>query len=59
MKTAKQWQEELAGETSVESIQSIQTDALVAAMKVLTNYKQSRADAVAELAIEIDKLNAK
>jgi hypothetical protein len=28
MKTAKQWQDELAGETSVESIQQIQRDAL-------------------------------
>lgn len=28
MKTAEQWQEELAGETSVESIRQIQIDAL-------------------------------
>ena len=28
MKTAQEWQEELAGETSIESIQAIQADAL-------------------------------
>jgi hypothetical protein len=28
MKTAQEWQEELAGETSVESIKAIQADAL-------------------------------
>lgn len=55
MKTPKQWQEELSGETSIQAIRAIQTDALVHAMTVMTNYKQSRADAVSELAIEIEK----
>ena len=32
MKTAKEWQEELAGETSISSIQHIQADALVEAL---------------------------
>ncbi len=36
MRTAEQWQEELAGETSVESIRAIQEDALSHAAVLLT-----------------------
>jgi len=49
MKTAQQWQDELVGETSVESILAIQTDALVEAMRIASNYKKARIEAVEEL----------
>ncbi len=35
MKTAQEWQAELNGETSIESIQRIQDDALVAACAIV------------------------
>lgn len=36
MKTAQQWQDELAGETSVQSIRAIQADALSQAISLMT-----------------------
>lgn len=56
MKTAEQWQEELSGETSVIAIKRIQLDALASAIRAVANYRQSRADAVSEVAIEMEKL---
>lgn len=36
MKSAQQWQEELNGETSIESIKAIQADALTEAVTLVT-----------------------
>lgn len=41
MKTAKQWQEELKGETSVESIMEIQRDALLAASIIISKKRDA------------------
>lgn len=35
MKTPKEWQDELAGENSIQSISAIQSDALIEAAKIV------------------------
>ena len=49
MKTAKQWQEELAGETSVQSIQRIQVDALVSAASIVVQARRAGLNPISEL----------
>jgi hypothetical protein len=57
MKTAKQWQDELAGETSVESIREIQLDALTHAATLLTANADSRHRGFEAVMLEINKLS--
>ena len=57
MKTAEQWQEELAGETSVQSIRRIQANALVAATILVVRCRRTGIDPVSELAILTDNLS--
>lgn len=38
VKSAEEWQEELAGETSVESIRQIQANAIIGVIPLLTGY---------------------
>lgn len=58
MKTAEQWQEELCGETSVESIRRIQTDALAQALFLIDRLRTMRNTQDIRMAIteEIEKL---
>lgn len=55
MKTAQEWQDELAGETSLQSIAAIQLDALTHAARMVTAH----ADSPARGFMAIHKLIAK
>lgn len=51
MKTAEQWREELAGETSLESIRQIQNDAIMFALRtIVESYRECRANGLDESA---------
>jgi hypothetical protein len=58
MKTAQEWQDELCGETSVESIRAIQLDSLTWAAMLLTINADSRTrgfNAVHKLVVELQE----
>jgi len=60
MRTAEKWQEELAGETSLESIRTIQADAILGALGVAQRVRgrQEIIAALAELATDTLSPNA-
>jgi hypothetical protein len=60
MKTAQEWQDELAGETSLESIRAIQADAMTHAARNITAHADSPERGFRAILKDIDALeNAK
>lgn len=60
MKTAQEWQDELAGETSLESIRAIQADAMTHAARTITAHADSPERGFRAILKDIDALeNAK
>ena len=60
MKTAQEWQDELASETSLESIRAIQADAITHAARIITAHADSACQGFRAILKCIDALeNAK